>query len=187
MPRLARPRHRWYQNQRAVVPSAESTGRGERPRPTSLSLPRRGERLCAACVPCMNVLNGGKHAGDTVDFQEFMIAPRHAPSFAEAIRKGKETFHALKQVLRAKNYSTAVGDEGGFAPGDCGERRVGSGAGRRHDCRYGRQECPRRACYSERRASKRGERRVAAVATREDAMPVARTRASRAASDATGR
>jgi enolase len=67
-------------------------------------------------VPCMNVLNGGKHADNTVDFQEFMIAPHNAPSFKEAIRKGMETFHALKQVLRAKGYSTAVGDEGGFAP-----------------------------------------------------------------------
>ena len=67
-------------------------------------------------VPCMNVLNGGKHADNTVDFQEFMIAPHHAPSFAEAIRMGMETFHALKQVLKSKKYSTAVGDEGGFAP-----------------------------------------------------------------------
>ena len=67
-------------------------------------------------VPCMNVLNGGKHADNTVDFQEFMIAPHNAPSFAEAIRRGMETFHALKQVLRGKGYSTAVGDEGGFAP-----------------------------------------------------------------------
>ncbi len=67
-------------------------------------------------VPCMNVLNGGKHADNTVDFQEFMIAPHHAPSFAEAIRMGMETFHALKKVLNGKGYSTAVGDEGGFAP-----------------------------------------------------------------------
>ena len=67
-------------------------------------------------VPCMNVLNGGRHADNTVDFQEFMIAPHHAPSFAEAIRMGMETFHTLKQVLRSKGYSTAVGDEGGFAP-----------------------------------------------------------------------
>ena len=67
-------------------------------------------------VPCMNVLNGGKHADNTVDFQEFMIAPHNAPSFAEAIRMGMETFHTLKQVLKAKKYSTAVGDEGGFAP-----------------------------------------------------------------------
>ena len=67
-------------------------------------------------VPCMNVLNGGKHADNTVDFQEFMIAPHNAPSFAEAIRMGMETFHTLKQVLKSKKYSTAVGDEGGFAP-----------------------------------------------------------------------
>jgi enolase len=67
-------------------------------------------------VPCMNVLNGGRHADNTVDFQEFMIAPHHASSFAESIQIGMETFHALKQVLRSKGYSTAVGDEGGFAP-----------------------------------------------------------------------
>ena len=75
-----------------------------------------GANACLLPVPCMNVLNGGKHADNTVDFQEFMIAPHNAPSFAEAIRKGMETFHALKQVLRGKGYSTAVGDEGGFAP-----------------------------------------------------------------------
>jgi len=75
-----------------------------------------GANACLLPVPCMNVLNGGKHADNTVDFQEFMIAPHNAPTFAEAIRKGMETFHALKQVLRSKDYSTAVGDEGGFAP-----------------------------------------------------------------------
>jgi len=75
-----------------------------------------GANACLLPVPCMNVLNGGKHADNTVDFQEFMIAPHHASSFAESIRMGIETFHALKQVLRAKGYSTAVGDEGGFAP-----------------------------------------------------------------------
>jgi enolase len=75
-----------------------------------------GANACTLPVPCMNVLNGGKHADNTVDFQEFMIAPHHAPSFAEAIRMGMETFHALKQVLKGKGYSTAVGDEGGFAP-----------------------------------------------------------------------
>jgi enolase len=67
-------------------------------------------------VPCLNVLNGGRHADNTVDFQEFMIAPHNAPSFAESIRMGIETFHALKAVLHARGYSTAVGDEGGFAP-----------------------------------------------------------------------
>jgi enolase len=75
-----------------------------------------GANACTLPVPCMNVLNGGKHADNTVDFQEFMIAPHDAPSFSEAIRMGMETFHALKQVLRGKGYSTAVGDEGGFAP-----------------------------------------------------------------------
>jgi enolase len=75
-----------------------------------------GTNACTLPVPCMNVLNGGKHADNTVDFQEFMIAPHNAPSFAEAIRMGVETFHTLKQVLKAKSYSTAVGDEGGFAP-----------------------------------------------------------------------
>jgi enolase len=64
----------------------------------------------------MNVINGGKHADNTVDFQEFMIAPHRAPSFAEAIRMGEETFHTLKALLHRKGYSTGVGDEGGFAP-----------------------------------------------------------------------
>ena len=67
-------------------------------------------------VPCMNVINGGQHAGNNVDFQEFMIAPHNAPDFKTAIRMGAETFHALKSVLSKKGYSTAVGDEGGFAP-----------------------------------------------------------------------
>ncbi len=67
-------------------------------------------------IPCLNVINGGRHADNTVDFQEFMIAPHNAPSFAEAIRMGIETFHALREVLRKRNYSTGIGDEGGFAP-----------------------------------------------------------------------
>ena len=67
-------------------------------------------------VPCMNVINGGKHADNNVDFQEFMIAPHNAPSFKEAIRMGEETFHALRDILKRKNYFTGVGDEGGFAP-----------------------------------------------------------------------
>lgn len=67
-------------------------------------------------VPCMNIINGGKHADNNVDFQEFMIAPHHAPSFRESIRMGIEVFHSLKSVLKAKGYSTGVGDEGGFAP-----------------------------------------------------------------------
>lgn len=67
-------------------------------------------------VPMMNVLNGGRHADNSVDFQEFMIVPLGASSFREALRYGAETFHALKAVLKEKGYSTAVGDEGGFAP-----------------------------------------------------------------------
>jgi enolase len=67
-------------------------------------------------VPMMNVLNGGAHADNNVDIQEFMIMPVGASSFSEGLRMGTETFHSLKQVLRKKNYSTGVGDEGGFAP-----------------------------------------------------------------------
>lgn len=67
-------------------------------------------------VPCMNVINGGKHADNTIDFQEFMIAPHNAPSFAESIRMGEEIFHKLKGHLKSKGLSTGVGDEGGFAP-----------------------------------------------------------------------
>jgi enolase len=67
-------------------------------------------------VPMMNILNGGKHADNNVDFQEFMAMPVGAPNFAEALRMGVETFHALKSVLKKKGYNTAVGDEGGFAP-----------------------------------------------------------------------
>ncbi|HLF13304.1 MAG TPA: phosphopyruvate hydratase [Bacteroidota bacterium] len=67
-------------------------------------------------VPMMNILNGGKHADNTVDFQEFMIVPVEAPTFAEALRMGTEVFHSLKGVLAKKGYSTSVGDEGGFAP-----------------------------------------------------------------------
>ena len=67
-------------------------------------------------VPMMNILNGGKHADNNVDFQEFMAMPVGAPSFAEALRMGAETFHSLKSVLKKKGYNTAVGDEGGFAP-----------------------------------------------------------------------
>ncbi len=67
-------------------------------------------------VPMMNILNGGKHADNNVDFQEFMILPAGAPNFSEALRMGAETFHSLKSVLAKKGYNTAVGDEGGFAP-----------------------------------------------------------------------
>jgi enolase len=67
-------------------------------------------------VPMMNIINGGKHSDNNVDFQEFMIMPIGAESFSEALRMGVETFHALKNVLSKKGYATSVGDEGGFAP-----------------------------------------------------------------------
>ncbi len=67
-------------------------------------------------APMMNILNGGKHADNNVDPQEFMIMPLDAPTFAEALRMGAEVFHSLKSVLHKKGYNTAVGDEGGFAP-----------------------------------------------------------------------
>jgi enolase len=67
-------------------------------------------------VPMMNILNGGKHAEDSTDLQEFMVMPVGAPSFQEALRWGAETYHSLKRVLKARGYSTGLGDEGGFAP-----------------------------------------------------------------------
>src|SRR4029077_1977223 len=67
-------------------------------------------------VPMMNILNAGAHSDAPIDFQEFMIVPRGAPSFAEGLRYGTEVFHALKGVLKDRGLSTAVGDEGGFAP-----------------------------------------------------------------------
>lgn len=67
-------------------------------------------------VPMMNILNGGVHSDAPIDFQEFMIVPRGAPTFAEALRYGAEVFHALKSVLKDRHLSTAIGDEGGFAP-----------------------------------------------------------------------
>jgi enolase len=67
-------------------------------------------------IPLMNILNGGSHADNSIDFQEFMVMPVGAESFSDAIRMGTEIFHHLKKVLKSKNYSTNVGDEGGFAP-----------------------------------------------------------------------
>ncbi len=75
-----------------------------------------GPAACILPVPMMNILNGGKHADNNVDLQEFMIMPFGAVSFSEAIRMGTEVFHSLKSVLHAKGYNTSVGDEGGFAP-----------------------------------------------------------------------
>src|SRR4029077_19722686 len=75
-----------------------------------------GVGACILPVPLMNILNGGAHADNSVDVQEFMIAPYGATKFSEALRMGVEVFHTLKKVLKKRNYSTAVGDEGGFAP-----------------------------------------------------------------------
>ncbi|MFN3265483.1 MAG: phosphopyruvate hydratase [Deinococcales bacterium] len=75
-------------------------------------------------VPLMNVINGGKHADNAVDFQEFMIVPAGFDTFREALRAGVETFHALKKVLSSKGYNTNVGDEGGFAPDLKGNREA---------------------------------------------------------------
>ncbi len=75
-----------------------------------------GTNACEMPLPMMNVLNGGAHADNNVDIQEFMIMPVGAKSFSQALHMGAEIFHHLKSVLKSKNYSTAVGDEGGFAP-----------------------------------------------------------------------
>lgn len=75
-----------------------------------------GVNACVLPVPMMNILNGGKHADNTVDFQEFMIQPWGAETFSEGLRWGVEIFHSLRKVLKDRGHNTAVGDEGGFAP-----------------------------------------------------------------------
>jgi enolase len=75
-----------------------------------------GKREFALPLPMMNIINGGAHADNSVDIQEFMVLPVGAPTFGESLRYGVEVFHALKAVLKAKGLNTAVGDEGGFAP-----------------------------------------------------------------------
>lgn len=75
-----------------------------------------GVNACTLPVPMMNILNGGSHADNSIDFQEFMIMPTSAPTFSEALRMGTEVFHTLKKVLSSQGLSTNVGDEGGFAP-----------------------------------------------------------------------
>ncbi len=75
-----------------------------------------GMNACQLPVPMMNIINGGAHAANNLDIQEFMIMPFGAPSISEAVRMGAETFHHLKKLLKDKNLNTAVGDEGGFAP-----------------------------------------------------------------------
>ncbi|MBE9098653.1 phosphopyruvate hydratase [Vacuolonema iberomarrocanum] len=75
-----------------------------------------GDAATLLPVPCFNILNGGAHADNSVDFQEYMISPVGATTFSEAMQMGAEVYHALKSILKGKSYSTAVGDEGGFAP-----------------------------------------------------------------------
>ena len=91
-------------------------------------------------VPMMNVLNGGAHADNKVDFQEFMVVPAGAPSFSEALRMGAEVFHALKKTLHDRGLGTAVGDEGGFAPDLGSNEEALRGADRGH--RGGRATTP---------------------------------------------
>jgi enolase len=83
-----------------------------------------GVRACTLPIPLMNIINGGKHADNGLDFQEFMIVPHGAPDFRSALQWGAEIFHALKADLKTKGLSTAVGDEGGFAPAISDPRAV---------------------------------------------------------------
>ena len=103
---------------RAAVPSGASTGSREaiELRDGDKSRYLGGMGGMQLPVPMMNVINGGAHANNTLDIQEFMIIPVGAPSFREAVRWGAEVFHALKKIIHDKGMSTAVGDEGGFAP-----------------------------------------------------------------------
>ncbi len=94
-----------------AVAKAQATENGE-----SLFRYLGGEGATLLPVPCMNVINGGSHADNSIDFQEYMVAPAGASSFAESLDMGAEVFHALKAVLKAGGHITAVGDEGGFAP-----------------------------------------------------------------------
>ena len=84
--------------------------------PLFQSIARGASDASTLPVPLMNILNGGKHADNALDFQEFMVAPVGAPTFAEGLRMGAETYHALHQVLKDRGLETGVGDEGGFAP-----------------------------------------------------------------------
>lgn len=84
--------------------------------PLFQSIARGASSASTLPVPLMNILNGGKHADNALDFQEFMVVPVGAPTFAEALRMGAETYHALHQVLKDRGLETGVGDEGGFAP-----------------------------------------------------------------------
>ena len=113
-------------------------------------------------VPMMNILNGGAHADSSVDFQEFMVMPVGAPSFAEALRIGAEIFHALRGILKARGQSTGVGDEGGFAPNLKSNSR-----GRRSRARSDRQDRASRpaSTSSSRSMSRRASSGPATAAT----------------------
>ena len=112
-------RHREQEAARRQCTSRRVTRRRQgvarRPQRTALSLSRRHASDSAAGT-MMNIFNGGAHADNPIDVQEFMIAPAGAPNFAEALRMGAEIFHALKAALKTAGHTTAVGDEGGFAP-----------------------------------------------------------------------
>src|SRR5207237_643127 len=107
---------------RAAVPSGASTGAHEAAKDARLPLYRYlgaligGAREPVMPVPMMNIVNGGAHANNSLDIQEFMVVPVGAPTFREALRYGVEVFHTLKGLLAERGLSTAVGDEGGFAP-----------------------------------------------------------------------
>ena len=98
------------------VSLAAAKAAAERGAPAALPLSRRRRGARTLPVPMLNVINGGVHAANSIDLQEFMVVPAGAESFAEALRIGAETYHALKTVLHERGLATAVGDEGGFAP-----------------------------------------------------------------------
>ena len=100
----------------AVSLAAAKAAAGDAGRPLYRHLAPAAQRKFELPVPMMNIINGGAHADNNVDIQEFMILPVGAPSFREALRYGVEVFHALKAVLQSKRMGTSVGDEGGFAP-----------------------------------------------------------------------
>ena len=109
----------------AVSLAAAKAAATERGRPLYGALAERASY--AMPVPMMNIINGGAHANNSVDIQEFMILPVGAPSFSESLRYGAEVFHALREVLHARGLNTAVGDEGGFAPDlDSNEAALGT-------------------------------------------------------------
>ena len=99
-----------------AVSLANARGRGHRTASSRCGSTSRKGREPVMPVPMMNVINGGAHADNSLDVQEFMIIPVGAPTFSEALRYGAEIFHTLKGILKEKKLTTAVGDEGGFAP-----------------------------------------------------------------------